>query len=77
MAAGRVQVTFRIGQLAAVFFAISPVTPLRFVLAEPLRILAAFTDLVKPYPAVSAEVSTAVFGPSGVLRDRGRTRRSR
>ncbi len=50
--------------------------PLRFAMAEPLHIYAAgsltaaFTDMVKAFPAAEGDVATPVFGPSGVLREK-------
>lgn len=75
-ASGRVQVTFKIRHLMAAAFVIFVMLSLRPVLAEPLRIYAAgsltaaFTDMVKAFPAAAGEIATPFFGPSGVLRER-------
>ncbi len=48
----------------------------RSPLAEPLQIYAAgsltaaFTDIVKAFPAAEGDVAAPVFGPSGVLREK-------
>ena len=48
----------------------------RAAVAEPLQIYAAgsltaaFTDIVKAFPAAEGDVATPVFGPSGVLREK-------
>ena len=60
------------GALLAVFAAI----PLRCGMADPLHIYAAgsltaaFTDMVKAFPASDGDVAAPVFGPSGVLREK-------
>jgi molybdate transport system substrate-binding protein len=71
-----VQVTVRIGQFIAVLFAIFISIPMCSALAEPLRVYAAgsltaaFTDMVKAFPADPGAIAPPVFGPSGVLRER-------
>lgn len=68
--------TGTIGRLTALILAVSVMSPLHSVLAEPLRIYAAgsltapFTDMVKAFPAAAGDIAPPVFGPSGVLRER-------
>jgi molybdate transport system substrate-binding protein len=68
--------TVKIGRFAAGLFAMLVVIPLSSAVAEPLHIYAAgsltaaFTDIVKAFPADAGDVATPVFGPSGVLRER-------
>jgi molybdate transport system substrate-binding protein len=69
-------VTGKLRQLTIAFLAAFMILPLRPVLAEPLHVYAAgsltaaFTDMVKAFPAAEGDVATPVFGPSGVLRER-------
>jgi molybdate transport system substrate-binding protein len=69
-------VTGKTRKLTAAIIAIFVMLPLRSTLAEPLRIYAAgsltaaFTDMVKTFPAAEGDVARPVFGPSGVLRER-------
>ena len=61
----------RVGVLLIGMAAVSHVSA-----AEPLRIYAAgnltaaFTDMLREFPAPANAVAPPVFGPSGVLRDR-------
>lgn len=63
-------------RFAAAFLAAFVVIPLRCGMADPLHIYAAgsltaaFTDMVKAFPAAEGGVATPVFGPSGVLREK-------
>jgi molybdate transport system substrate-binding protein len=69
-------VTGKCRQFIIVLLAMSVVLPLHSVRSEPLRVYAAgsltaaFTDIVKAFPAAPGDVGTPVFGPSGVLRER-------
>jgi molybdate transport system substrate-binding protein len=69
-------VTVTTRRLTTAVLAISVMTPLRSGLAEPLHIYAAgsltaaFTEMVKAFPAAAGDVAEPVFGPSGVLRQR-------
>lgn len=68
--------TRRSKQLMVALLAALMVLPLRFVMAEPLHVYAAgsltaaFTDIVKAFPAADGDIATPVFGPSGVLREK-------
>ena len=68
--------TIRIRRLAAVLFAVFVTSPPFSVMAEPLHVYAAgsltaaFTDMLKAFPADAGDIATPVFGPSGVLRER-------
>jgi molybdate transport system substrate-binding protein len=68
-------VTGRIRKCVAVVLAIFAMIPSGSVLAEPLRIFAAgsltaaFTEMVKAFPAAAGDIAKPVFGPSGVLRE--------
>jgi molybdate transport system substrate-binding protein len=63
-------------QLMVALLAASMILPLRSVIAEPLHVCAAgsltaaFTDIVKAFPAAEGDIATPVFGPSGVLREK-------
>jgi molybdate transport system substrate-binding protein len=67
-------VTGKIRQLTTAILALFVMIPPRSALAEPLRIYAAgsltaaFTDMVRSFPAAAGDIGTPVFGPSGVLR---------
>ncbi|HKD76768.1 MAG TPA: molybdate ABC transporter substrate-binding protein, partial [Ktedonobacterales bacterium] len=62
--------------IAAGLLIICSMIPPRPVLAEPLHLYAAgsltaaFTDIVRAFPADAGDVAKPVFGPSGVLRER-------
>ena len=68
--------TGRSRKLAVALLVAFLILPLRSVLAQPLRIYAAgsltaaFTDIVKAFPAAEGDIATPVFGPSGVLREK-------
>ena len=68
--------TLALTRFAAALVALSVVLPLQSVQAEPLHVYAAgsltaaFTDMVKAYPAAEGDLAAPVFGPSGVLRER-------
>src|ERR1700761_2826282 len=73
---GRVQAMITIRQLMAALMIVFVSIPIRSVLAEPWQVYgagsltAAFTDMVKAFPAAEGDVGKPVFGPSGVLRER-------
>jgi ABC-type molybdate transport system substrate-binding protein len=68
--------TLRLKRFAGALLAIFVVVPLRCAMAEPLQIYAAgsltaaFTDMMKAFPATEGDVAAPVFGPSGVLREK-------
>jgi molybdate transport system substrate-binding protein len=72
----KVQMTPRIKRLAVACVAAFVVMSLSCAVAEPLQIYAAgsltaaFTDIVKAFPAAAGNVAAPVFGPSGVLREK-------
>jgi molybdenum ABC transporter molybdate-binding protein len=65
-----------IRQFVAALMVVIVSIPIRSVLAEPLQVYAAgsltaaFTEMVKAFPAAEGDVAKPVFGPSGVLRER-------
>lgn len=65
-----------IRQFTAALMIVFVIMPIRSVLAEPLQVYAAgsltaaFTDMVKAFPAAEGDVAKPVFGPSGVLGER-------
>ena len=68
--------TPKINRLTGAFLAAFLVLSVRAAVADPLQIYAAgsltaaFTDIVKAFPAPEGDVATPVFGPSGVLREK-------
>jgi molybdate transport system substrate-binding protein len=68
-------VTGSIRKCVAVFLAMFATIPSGSVQADPLRIYAAgslaaaFTEMVKVFPAAAGDIANPVFGPSGVLRE--------
>jgi molybdate transport system substrate-binding protein len=68
--------TLRLKRFAGALLAVFVVVPLRCAMAEPLQIYAAgsltaaFTDMMKAFPATEGDVAAPVFGPSGVLREK-------
>jgi molybdate transport system substrate-binding protein len=69
-------VTLTLTRFAAALLALSMGLPPHSAQAEPLHVYAAgsltaaFTDMVKAFPAAEGGVAKPVFGPSGVLRER-------
>ena len=68
--------TPKIKRLTGAFLAAFLVLSVRAAVTDPLQIYAAgsltaaFTDIVKAFPAPEGDVATPVFGPSGVLREK-------
>ena len=65
-----------IRRLTGAFLAALLLMSVRAAVADPLRVYAAgsltaaFTDIVKAFPAPEGDVAAPVFGPSGVLREK-------